>query len=72
MELKLKAGYEEMTIYIPQENRNVIGKFIDSRLYPHLYRLYPDLFEEIVETKKTKKVNDILINDITDESNPTD
>jgi hypothetical protein len=72
MELKLKAGYEEMTIYIPQEHQNIVGKFIDSRLYPHLYKLYPDLFEEIVETKKTNKVNDILINDITDESNPID
>lgn len=69
MELKLKAGYEEMSIYIPQDNSNVVGKFIDVRLYPHLYKLYPDLFEEIVETKKTKKVNDILINDNTNESN---
>ena len=69
MELRLKAGYEEMAIYIPQEHANVVGKFIDSRLYPHLYKLYPDLFEEIVEIKKTKKVNDISINDNTNESN---
>ncbi|CAB4154078.1 hypothetical protein UFOVP630_10 [uncultured Caudovirales phage] len=69
MELRLKAGYEEMSIYIPQQHQNVVGKFIDSRLYPHLYKLYPDLFEEIVEIKKTKKVNDILINDNTNESN---
>jgi len=69
MELRLKAGYEEMSIYIPQQHQNVVGKFIDSRLYPHLYKLYPDLFEEIVEIKKTKKVNDISINDNTNESN---
>lgn len=71
MELKLKDGYEDMTIFIPQENRNIIGKFIDIRLYPHLYNLYPDLFE-VIEPKKTKKVNDILINNETDGNNITE
>lgn len=60
MELKLKDGYEELTIFIPQENTNMVGKFIDSRLYPHLYNLYPDLFD-VIETKKTKKVDDLYI-----------
>lgn len=71
MELRLRAGYEETAIYIPQQNQNVVGKFIDARLYPHLYKLYPSLFE-VIETKKTKKVNDILINNNTDESNITE
>lgn len=72
MELKLKDSCTDTMIYIPQENRNVVGKFIDVRLYPHLYKLYPSLFEEVIETKKTKKVNDIFINNSTDEGNITE
>lgn len=73
MELKLKDGVGDIIIYVPFENRNEMIKFIDERLYPHLYNLYPDLFEEVIEIKKTtKKVDDLPINDNTDESNITE
>ena len=57
MELKLKAGLEDQLIYLPFEKRNVIGKFIDKSLYPHMYKKYPNLFN-IEEPKKTKLVID--------------
>jgi hypothetical protein len=60
MNLKLKAGLEEAIIYIPFENRNVLGKFIDKGLYPYLYDKLPELFD-VIEVKKTTK-DDILIN----------
>jgi len=72
MELKLKDGAGNVIIYVPFENRNEMVKFIDERLYPHLHNLYPDLFEEVIEIKKTKKVDDLPINDNTDESNITE
>jgi len=59
MKLKLKKGLEEATIYLPFENRNVVGKFIDERLYIHLYRIAPDLFD--AENVKTTTKNDISI-----------
>lgn len=64
MKLKLKAGLEEALIYIPFERKNVIGKFIDESLYPHLYKIAPDMFDVITEVKpKTTIKNDISIND---------
>jgi hypothetical protein len=60
MDLKLKDGLENATIYIPFENRNSVGKFIDKSLYKYLYRIAPDLFD-VVSTKTTQK-NDISIN----------
>lgn len=62
MNLKLKQGLENTMIYLPFENRNCLGKFIDPALYQFLYRIAPDLFDVIVEAKKATK-NDILIND---------
>jgi len=70
MKIKLKDEYINKLIYIPFENRDVIGKFIDERLYPHMFNKYPQFFELICEKcdntkckcKKTKEVNDISIN----------
>ena len=73
MELKLKENVKETYIYVPFINGNVIGKFIEEGLYPHLYSIYPDYFD-IVEpkvTKKTNVVNDILINNGTEEGSIT-
>ena len=75
MELKLKKGIEESYIYEPFSHKNILGKFIDERLYPHLYSLYPELFdlaEEETKTKKTKVVNDIFINDGTEKGSITE
>lgn len=81
MQLKLKKEYEETFIWVPFVNSNVMGKFIDSGLYTHLYKLYPDAFEsanvkvlkqKVEEIKKEEKVNDILINNGTDEGNITE
>jgi hypothetical protein len=58
--LKLKDGLENSIIYIPFENRNEMGKFINPDLYPYLYRKHPDLFD-VIEDKKIIK-NDISIN----------
>lgn len=58
--LKLKDGLENSIIYIPFENRNELGKFINPDLYQYLYRKHPDLFD-VIEDKKIKK-NDISIN----------
>ena len=64
MKLKLKDGLENTLINVPFENRDILGKFIDERLYPHLYNKYPSLFDVIEDKpKKTTKINDILIND---------
>jgi hypothetical protein len=65
MELKLKEDLQETYIFVPFINNNVIGKFIEEGLYPHLYDLYPELFDVIESTKekKTKVVNDISIHD---------
>lgn len=62
MKLKLKAGLENVVIFVPFENRNVLGKFIDPGLYPYLNRIAPDLFELVSDVKNTNN-NDILIND---------
>lgn len=61
MKLKLKDGLEDMMIYVPFENRNCVGKFIDPRLYPYLNRIAPELFELVSDVKNIKE-NDILIN----------
>jgi hypothetical protein len=58
--LKLKDGLENSIIYIPFENRNEMGKFINPDLYPYLYKKHPDLFD-VIEDKKIIK-NDISIN----------
>ena len=59
----LKKELSNTLIYLPVENRNVIGKFIDVRLYPYLSKKYPDLFEdEKIEDKKTTKKDVISIN----------
>ena len=69
MELKLKGNYADTVIFIPQENQNILGKFIDVRLYPHLYKLYPDLFEVVEPVKEIKKtkLDDISVDNTTKE-----
>lgn len=57
--LKLKDGLENCLIYVPFENREIIGKFIDINLYKFMYDKYPDLFEIIDE--KNNIINDISI-----------
>lgn len=61
MKLKLREGLQDIEIYVPFENKNILGKFIPEGLYPYLYKISPDLFE--VEKPKTIQKNDILIND---------
>lgn len=67
MELKLKEEYKEQSIWVSFDNTNVICKFIDKGLYPHLYKVYPHIFEVILnevdkeELKASKqKVKDII------------
>lgn len=62
MNLKLKDGLEEAMLYVPFENRNCLGKFIPEGLYPHLYKIAPELFDVITEPTKKTKTDDILIN----------
>ena len=74
MELKIKEEYKDVEIWVSFTNQNIIAKFIDAGLYPHLYKSYPHIFEEVIEeevkTKKTK-VNDLFINNpITEGNNP--
>jgi hypothetical protein len=77
MELKLKKELQEAYIYVPFINNNVLGKFINEGLYEHLYNIAPELFD-IVEipveskTKKTKVIDDIFINNITEEGDITE
>ena len=54
MELKLKKDIQESYIYDPFSHTNILGKFIEEPLYPHLYNLYPEYFE--VATKASKIV----------------
>lgn len=71
MKIVLKKEFRDTSIYVPFENRTMIGKFINEGLYPYMYEKYPDLFELICEKcenttckcKKTKLNNDISIND---------
>jgi hypothetical protein len=61
--MKLKEQYLNALIYLPIERRDILGKFIDPRLYPYLSGKYPELFDvEEVQSKKSIK-NDIRIND---------
>ena len=71
MKIKLKEEYINKKIYLAVENRDVLGKFIDVRLYPYLQKKYPEFFESVCDKcdntkckcKKTKETNDISIND---------
>lgn len=69
----LKKELSNTLIYVPFENRNIIGKFIDPRLYPYMAEKFPDLFEDEVveEKKKNSKKNDLFINN-TKQSNNDD
>lgn len=62
MKIKIKDEWKEAFIYIPQEKRDVMGKFIDPALYPFLYKKYP-IFFEIEKEEIIKLKNDIHIND---------
>ena len=70
MNIKLKKQYINTEIYVPFENRNILGKFIDARLYVYMYKKYPDFFDltcdRCLETKckckKNKQTDDIYIN----------
>lgn len=81
MELKLKKNFEEAYVWVSFVNANVMGKFIDKGLYPHLYKVNPEMFDvipvkglkqKIEEIKKEEKINDISINISTDEDNITE
>lgn len=78
MKLKLKDEYVNSVIYVSFENRNVLGKFIDVKLYPYMYKKSPELFNLVCDkcedtkckckedkSKKTKEV-DVKINDKSD------
>lgn len=73
MELKLKKELEEAYIYVPFINNDVMGKFIDEGLYPHLYNIAPELFdvtlqvEDILPKTKKTKVDDLYINNTTEQ-----
>lgn len=71
MELKLKEEYKDAEIWVSFNNQNIVGKFIETGLYPHLYQVYPHIFDVIDEEVKTKKtkVNDLFINNTTKEGN---
>jgi hypothetical protein len=70
--MKLKEQYLNALIYLPIERRDILGKFIDPRLYPYLASKYPDFFEvEEVQIKKSTK-NDIRINDTKFNANDDD
>lgn len=81
MELRLKDNYKEAYIWVSFVNANVMGKFIEQGLYPHLYKVNPEMFDIIEEAlyydipvkqvKKTKKVDDIFIDNSTDEGDIT-
>jgi len=70
MKLKLKEEFINTSIYLSFENRNVIGKFIDERLYPHMYKKDPKLFDLVCDKcegtkckcKKSKETDVISIN----------
>lgn len=76
MKLKLKEEFINMPIYLSIENRNVIGKFIDERLYPHMYKKDPRFFDLVCEKcegkkckcKKSKETDVISINNTKPES----
>lgn len=62
--IKLKDEYMDALIYLPIERRDVLGRFIDVRLYPYLHKRYPDLFEVVIDQKNKKTLkNDIRVSD---------
>lgn len=77
MKLKLKKELQECYIYVSFINANVLGKFIDEGLYPHLYKNAPELFD-IEPTKGLKqkideiKKDDILIDNSTNEGDTSE
>lgn len=76
MKLKLKEEFINTEIYLSFENRNVIGKFIDEGLYPHIYKKDQRFFDIVCEKcegikckcKKTKETDVISINNTKPES----
>ena len=77
MKLKLKKDLQECYIYVPFIKANILGKFIEEGLYPHLYNKYPELFDiEPVKGLKQKieeiKKDDIFIDTSTSEGDITE
>lgn len=70
--MKLKEQYINAKIFIPNIRQTMVGKFIPEKLYPMLYKKYPDFFE--LEPVKTTKKNALPINDpvITTDNNTTE
>jgi len=81
MNYKLKENLQDVYLFIPQINGNIIGKFIPEEMFPYLYRKYPEFFE-IEEPKlikglkqkieEIKKEDVIFINNDTKEGDITE
>jgi hypothetical protein len=44
--MKIKEEYLNKFIYNPYSNKDIMCRFIDERLYVHLVKIYPNIFEE--------------------------
>lgn len=65
MKLKIRKEFENGYIWVPFVRANVMGKFIEEGLYPHLYKLSPELFEIVEPIKGLKqKIEEIKKDDI--------
>lgn len=49
MNLLVKSEYLNTNVYIPLENRDSILRFVDIKLYPYLYKRYPEYFNLVCE-----------------------
>jgi hypothetical protein len=63
--MKIKQEYLDKVIYNPFSMKDVMCKFIDERLYVHLVKIYPNIFEEKeiekdVISKKGKSISDSI------------
>jgi len=55
MSIKLKEEFINTLIYVPFENRDILGKFIDTGLYPYMYKKYPEFFDLVCDKCEDKK-----------------
>lgn len=76
MKLKIKKEFLECYIWVPFVRANVMGKFIEEGLYPHLYKLSPELFDVepvkgLIQKIEEMKKDDISINIDTNKGDTT-